>query len=381
MGESQMVVEYDDVKKVYHLMIDDLNSSIVELTSFVKETSGKVNPVSEFDIVYGGDFTKWIKFANSLKLRMAVRIGLVDPHFAVEVMREAIEGGVILSNNDNAFLPTTDNPYHKSAFGWQDLAINATLSAYMTGWNDPRLPVYMTITTDNTYRGVRMGIENIDKEIYGSTLYSKPNFKFNSPLLVYCAAESYFLMAEAALRGWIIGNAEDLYVQGIKTSMEQHEVSIGDYLSTTTNPTLYTDPHNSQLSFDLSSATSGGDVTVAWSRAETDARKLEAIITQKWIALYPLGFEAWCDFRRTNYPRIMPAVHNLSSPLTGGWVNNPELTIDPNSIDQTIAIRMVRRLPFPVSEYHENPDNTKHAADYLLGGADEFSTNIWWAGK
>jgi len=237
----------------------------------------------------------------------------------------------------------------------------------------------MTKTSDNTYRGVRMGIENIEKEIYGGVLYSKPNFKFNSPLLVYCAAETYFLMAEAALRGWITGDAGYYYELGIRTSMEQHEVSIGDYLSTTTNPALYTDPHNDRLTFDLSSVNAGGDVTVAWSRAITDASKLEAIITQKWIAVFPLGFEAWSDFRRTNYPRIMPAVNNLSSPLTGGLVNNPELIIDPNSLEPGIAIRMVRRLPFPVSEYHENPDNTKHAANKLLGGPDVFSTNIWWA--
>ena len=373
----KLAVGYDAVQDVYYQMIDDLNSSISTLNAFVRETKGKTNPMTEFDLVYQGDFTKWIKFANSLKLRMAVRIGLVDRDFAIGVMTGAIEGGLIESNDDNAFLPAIDNPYCKSAFDWRDVAVNATLSAYMNGWDDPRRPVYMTMTTDHTYRGVRMGIENIDKEIYGGANYSKPNFKVNSPLPVYCAAETYFLLAEAALRGWISGIAGDWYEQGIRTSMEQHEVSIGGYLSVTARPEYYTDPHDAFLSFDLS----GADVTVAWNSAATDAAKLEAVITQKWIAGYPLGFEAWCDFRRTSYPRMIPAAANLSSIITGGKVNNPELMIDPNSPDPSVAIRMARRLPYPVSEYNRNHENVQHAVEQLLGGADEFSTDLWWAKK
>ena len=381
MDSGLSSVEYDAVQDVYHYMINDLNNSITVLADFVNEIGEKPNPLAEFDLIYNGDFSKWIKFANSLKLRMAIHIALVDTDYAVGMMHSAINGGVIDSNDDNAFLPTIDNPYHKSAFNWQDLAVSATLSAYMTGWNDPRQPVYMTMTSDKTYRGVRTGIENIEKDIYGGALYSKPNFKVNSPLLVYCAAETYFLLAEAALRGWISDNAKDLYEQGIRTSMEQHEVAIGDYLSVASNPEYYTDPNNELLSFDLSATSSGGNIAVAWNSATTDAAKLEAIITQKWIANYPLGFEAWCDFRRTNYPRIMPAVSNLSSLITGGSVNNPELMIDPNSPDPHIAIRMVRRLLYPISEYNENQTNVRYAVLNLLGGRDEFSTDLWWAKK
>jgi len=364
IGGGQMAVEYDAMQDVYHHMINDLNSSIVTLAAFAKEPkNGRTVPIAEFDLVYKGDFLKWIRFANSLKLRMSVRIGLVDEEYAGKVMNDAIDGGLILSNDDNAFLPTSDNPYYKSAFNWQDVAVSATLSAYMNGWNDPRRPAYMTMT-GKTYKGVRMGIENIDKEIYGSDAYSKPNFKTNSPLPVYCAAETYFLLAEAALRGWIPGDAKDLYEQGIHASMEQHEADMGNYLTVTANPEPYHDPNNANLSFDLSSPSAGGDVTVAWDRATTDAARLEVIITQKWIANFPLGFEAWCDFRRTGYPRLMPAAANLSSSATGGWVND---------------IRMARRLPYPVSEYNTNPVHVQNAVTHLLRGQDEFSTDLWWA--
>jgi len=374
-GGTILSAEYDSVQELYRKMISDLDESIAVLEEFLrgKNSDFEVKRIGEFDIVYRGDFLKWMKFANSLKLRMAVRIGLVDTDFALKSMAEAIESGVITSNVDNAFLPTNDNPYRKSAFDWHDLAISATLSSYMSGWEDPRLPVYMTMTLHGTYRGVRMGISNIDKEHYSGALYSKPDFKVNSPLLVYCAAETYFLMAEAALRGWISGNSKELYEQGIITSMEQHGVSIGNYLSVTSNPNFYEDPFNENLSFDLSNENSGGNVTVSWENATSDNAKLEAIITQKWIANYPLGFEAWSDFRRTNYPRIMPAADNLSlANTTGGRVNNSDIMTNPN------IKRMVRRLPYPISEYNENYENVKKVVNEFFEGRDEFSMEIWW---
>jgi hypothetical protein len=379
MGGGQLAVEYDDVQSVYHSMIGDLNASIATLTAFLSENRGKANPMAEFDPVYNGDFAKWVKFANSVKLRMAVRIALVDNAYAVAAMNEAIAGGVIDSNADNAFLPTSDNPYRKASADWQDLAVNATLSAYMNGWSDPRLPAYMTAASDGAYRGVRMGINNINKGTYGGGLYSKPAFKASDPMLVFCAAETYFLKAEATLRGWISGSgtAQSLYEDGIKMSMEQRGVQLGSYLAVTANPQSYTDP-TSRASFNVASSGNGGNVTVAWTSATTDARKLEAIITQKWLANYPLGFESWCDFRRTGYPRIMPAVNNLSSSGSGGSVSNPT-TINP--ANSSGGVRMARRLPYPVSEYNGNPVNVQNAVANLLGGPDELSTNLWWARK
>jgi len=157
--------------------------------------------------------------------------------------------------------------------------------------------------------------------------------------------------------------------------MQQHNVSIGDYLSVISNPKLYVDPNNEDLSFDLSSVNSGGDVTVAWEKAENFNARLEAIITQKWIANFPLGFEAWSDFRRTGFPRLMPAAANLSLTDVNGWVNNTDLMTDPS------IKRMVRRLPYPVSEYNENGVNVRDAVDRFLGGRDELGTDIWWAVK
>lgn len=363
MGGGEFTVEYDDVQTLYHNMIEDLTSSANTLTLFAKENSGSDLPIAEYDLIYNGDFAKWAKFANSLKLRMAVRIAGVDMEFAKQAMQEAISGGVIESNSDNAFLPSNDNPYFKASNDWKDLAISATLSTYMSGYNDPRSESYMTKTNDanNPYCGVRMGIHNIPQGIYGNaSYYSKPTYTKQSSLPVYYAAETFFLKAEAALKGWIgsADQAKNYYEQGIRISMEQYGTAIGDYLTNIAIPTEYKDRIYSARNFTLSNTPS-----VSW---ENGSNKLEKIITQKWIANYPLGFEAWCDYRRTGYPRLILPVNNLSTVGYIGSINND---------------RLVRRLPYPISEISNNSTNVGNAIVTMLGGDDTGATDLWWAKK
>ncbi|MDR0429346.1 MAG: SusD/RagB family nutrient-binding outer membrane lipoprotein, partial [Tannerellaceae bacterium] len=357
-------VEYDNVQDLYHTMIADLNNSISLLLSYMADAESE-SLMAMYDVVYNGDFSKWIKLANSLKLRMAVRIALVDTDYAKRVMEEAIAGALIEGNADNAFIPTEDNPYYKASHSWGDLAASATLSAYMNGYSDPRRPVYMTRLSNGTYKGVRMGIENINKNTYSNiNNFSKPAFTSNSPLLVFCAAETAFLKAEAALRGWISGGdaqAKTYYEEGIRLSMEQHDVDMGNYLSGTTSAASYSDTRTGSVSV-------ATPITVSWSDAGTTQNtKLEKIITQKWLANYPLGFESWCDHRRTGFPQFFPAYRNLSSSGFMGAVTNT-------------SSRMVRRLPFPESQYQGNNENVQKAVQ-MLGGDDTANTDLWWAKK
>lgn len=359
-------IEYDNVQDLYHKMIADLDYSIGVLKSYLAENLSE-SPLAEYDVVYNGDFNKWLKLANSLKFRMAVRIALVDTEYAIKVMSEAIASGPIEVNADNAFIPTEDNPYYKASHSWGDLAISATLSSYMNGYNDPRRSAYMTLCSyGNVYRGVRMGIENIIKSRYSNSSYfSKPAFTAISPMLVYCAAETAFLKAEAALRGWIAGGDEQakaFYEEGIRLSMDQHQVTIGNYLSGTTSPASNVDVWTG-LSISVEKP-----ISVSWGDAgATENTKLEKIITQKWLANYPLGLESWCDHRRTGFPQIFPAVNNLSSSGFMGTVTNT-------------SSRMVRRLPFPQSQYQGNNENVQKAVQ-MLGGDDAAYTDLWWAKK
>lgn len=361
MGGGEFAVAYDNVQDLYHNMIADLTKSINTLSVFLQENKGVDLPIAEYDVVYNGDFNKWIKYANSLKLRMAVRIAEVDTDYAKQIMKEAIQGGVIEQNSDNAYIPSNDNPLYKSAYDWGDVRINASLSTYMNGYKDPRITKYMTQTLYGTYNGVRMGIKNISQAVYGSDRFSKPVLERNSPLPFYYAAETYFLKAEAALKGWIEGGevqAKAYYEQGIQVSMDQYEVQIGDYLSSTDVPTQYVDPTGRSNSATITDAP-----TVAWDGA---GDKLAKIITQKWIAIFPMGYEAWCDFRRTGYPQLITANDNLSSDSFMG------------SIDNT---RMVRRLPYPSTEISSNSENVKIAISTMLGGDDKGYTDLWWAKK
>lgn len=364
MGQGEFAVAYDDLQSLYHQMMDDLTSAVEVLAG----ASGSSDAYKEYDAMYQGDFSKWVKYANSLKLRMAVRIAKVDTDYAKQKMEEAIKGGVIESNSDNALLPTTNNPFRKAAQEWGDLTVNASIASYMKAYNDPRISKYMTQSRQG-YCGARMGVNKDSYKAeygqagkYGSDAnYSKPAFEQNSPMPVFYAAETYFLKAEAALEGWIAGGeaaAKNFYEQGIKTSMEQYGVSIGDYLTGATSPIGHIDRIHSDDNYSLTDA-----ACVAW---DNGANKLQKIITQKWIANYPNGFEAWNDFRRTGYPEMIPPKDNLSSDGYIGRIDNK---------------RMVRRLPYPSSEKTSNSANVEAAISTMLDGPDKGSTDLWWAKK
>lgn len=392
---------YDNVQDLYHNMIGKLTEAIAAIRN---DPASKNAAIAPWDNVYGGDFTKWIKFANSLKLRLAVRIALRDEAYSKGVIAEVLADtdGAILSNTDNAAIPAiaAGNPYNKSGQEWGDLSISATLTTYMNGLDDPRLPVYMTeldrdrlraadrngVVADKDglpkYIGVWMGAD-CDlpagaRDMYGA--FSDPGPKGTVgrswPMTLFCAAETNFLLAEAALRGWIAGGdagAKGYYEAGIRTSMDQHVVSLGGYMtaSITAGNGGYTDPVHPAGTFNLVTSAGGVPINVAWDANTTAEMKIEAIITQKWLANFTLGFEAWCDFRRTGYPRLFPSARNLST--TTDAVLNPS-----TDLITTNAVRMVRRLPYPQTEYANNSANVE-AAVGMLGGGDKMSTELWWA--
>jgi hypothetical protein len=151
------------------------------------------------------------------------------------------------------------------------------------------------------------------------------------------------------------GTAKELYEDGIRCSFEQWGAGdASSYITNATNvPANYEDK-----SGDDNSTNAIGNITVAWDENAGTAEKLERIITQKYIATYPDGQEAWTEFRRTGYPRIFPNVVNYS----GGTINTET---------------QIRRLPYPQNEYENNTDNV-NAALQLLGGADTGGTRLWW---
>jgi hypothetical protein len=182
----------------------------------------------------------------------------------------------------------------------------------------------------------------------------------DTKLLWINAAEVAFLKAEGALRGWNMGGtAEELYNSGIALSFEQWGASgVSQYILNDTDvPAAYVDPVGT---FSYSGTPS--DITVKWDANATKEKNLERIITQKWLAIFPLGVEAWSEYRRTGYPKLMEVLRNNS----GGKVSTE---------------RMARRLPYPQREYLENSENLKYAISSYLKGQDNMGTDVWWAKK
>jgi hypothetical protein len=329
------------------------------------------------DLIYGGDKTtelqNWLSFANSLRLRLAMRIVKVDAATARAQGEKALDptsGGVITGNAQipRVTVPSGNfsNPLAAITINWANICIGASIQCYMTGYSDPRLSKYFDTATDaaaaGEYKGIRIG-SNVGLFNYGkfSTINFKdgaaPSFNLRTPPVLMTAAEVYFLRAEAALRGWnnAGGTAQQLYETGINTSFSQWGVTSATYVNDATSvPDAYTDPLNA-----ANNAPSPSSITIKWDDAATDETKLERIITQKWIANFPEGQEAWSEFRRTGYPRLFPVVQNNS----GG------------TISSTIQIR---RLPFSQNEYNTNNAEVQKAIQLLSQPVDNGGTRLWW---
>lgn len=364
VANGKTAVAYDSQEDVYKHMFEDLDYAILMLGEFVDEVGG-LKPLEGYDPVYNGDYNKWMRFANSLKLRLAVRISNVSPELARTKAEEAVKStrGLIDTNDNNAYVGVgaEPNPLWLVASSWGEIRINATIASYMKGYSDPRSAVYFTTSKlggDSPYMGMRSGLEGVKPATYSG--YSMPNYEQKDDMLMFCAAETAFLRAEGALRGWDMGgSARDFYEQGVKLSFDQRKVSGADeYLANAVAvPEPFVDPVNPAKC----NYTPKTKITIAWNEGASTEEKLERIITQKWIANFPLGFEGWADYRRTGYPEVFPSVSNLSNGV-----------IDTN--------RQLRRLPFPLSEKQGNSANVS-AAVSMLGGPDTGATDLWWAKK
>lgn len=360
-ADGALNAEYDSQEKVYETMISQLNDAIATLTT--NETN---DFTSKADRIYAGKVVGWIKLANSIKLRMAVRMVNANPTLARSTAEEVMANayGPILSNDDNANLVlTSTNPYSYGFYTWGnggDTHISADITSYMNGYGDPRRAVYFTESSFGGYVGFRNGV-TIPAQTVGQQ-YTNMNAAIysQSSMRLMNAAEVAFLRAEGALRGWNMGGtAQELYEEGIALSFSQWGATGADNYITdaTSRPERYVDPLGS-FSYSGVPAT----ITVAWSNGANFETNLERIITQKWIAIYPNGIEAWSEFRRTGYPKLMPVILNNS----GGIVN---------------STRMARRLRFPNSEYTGNRENVQNAVSSYLDGPDNMATDLWWAKK
>jgi len=361
---SDLAVPYDSQEEVYKSFFKELSEAISVLT----EHSG--SPFSPLgDYIYRGDVKKWIVFANSLKLRLAMRVSFVAPQLAKEMAEEAVRAGVMESNADNAmwqYFSSLDNPLY-TAVNYNgsgsktggDTHAAADIICYMNGYKDPRREKYFLKSQWDgiEYVGLRRGWETYDNS-WGFN-FSGVGVGAHDPLIWMTASEVAFLRAEgAAIHNFDMGgSAESFYNRGIELSFEQWGVTgAASYMNDASSTAeAYIDPSGKNPYTGVLS-----NITVKWDESAPAQTKLERIITQKWIALYYNGNEAWAELRRTGYPKLIPVAYNGS----GGVVDSKTGP---------------QRMPYPQQEYTNNSVNVTKAVNTLLGGPDNMATKVWWA--
>lgn len=351
---------YDPQEEIYPKLIQELTQASAALNA-----SGAVETS---DILYAGNVDKWKKFGYSLLLRAGMRLGKVDPAKAQATVQAAFNGGVILSNADNAFMRHDAN--YTSPIGNM---LNGTEAANfylvksfvdtLKNNNDPRLSsiairykgaksgpdqtpaVGTTAPADQI--GMPMGYDNgtIVAKATADGLASFYDYsqldrrrmaKVTTPIFFVTAAQTQLLLAEARYRGWITtGDAAQYFADGIKAHMNQ----MADY-----------DPESAVAAADR-------DTYVA-NHPLIAGRELEQINTQYWIASFLNGPEAFANFRRSGYPALPPNPY--------GQPNNPDV---PNGT-------FIRRLTYPTSELSVNTTNVNAAI--AKQGPDKLSTRVWW---
>lgn len=307
----------------------------------------------EGDILYGGDVNKWIRLANSLRLRLLMRVSDKVPQRAIsEIQQIVAEGNHMQTFEDNAaleYLNAFPNQFPLLPLKTGDfdaVNIGERVVSVFEELNDPRLTIYarprnapIGPNDSPVYRGLANGSgESTESSRLGYQYFDYPGHQTvadKADGIIMTNAETQFILAEAAQRGWISGDAEDYYRAGIQSGMNYYEVAFP-----------YTTPD--------------GSVTINsfeeyYAQPEVDFvqadNQLQRIGEQKWIALYFTGLEAWFDWRRTGYPLLEPTPNNE---------NNDQIPV---------------RFIYPGQEQNLNLENYQAAVDSQ--GPDNINTRMW----
>ncbi|MBB3700625.1 SusD/RagB family nutrient-binding outer membrane lipoprotein [Flammeovirga yaeyamensis] len=387
--EQNFTPRYDDVKDIY--LGNEAKGIVGLLTQLEQAQKVLSNPGTdetfiEGDLFFNGELSRWNLFCNSLMLRLALRVSDKAPDVARKYIQKAFDGGVILENSDNVFLNhTTDNSRYMNPvarvffnyggvsghlFRYSDTFIN-TLKNY-TDEVDPRLaflagvynPDEKYFEDTQNYYGLPNGLETNEmtdlseeldfddkfEEGIGVYGFAQPHRKnlvhYTAPTIVFHAAETKFLLAEAVLKG-LLSNGKDAntyYREGIKKGMELME----DY-----NPEAAIS--NSMIDNYLSHVPDLGTNSSMGLEGS-----LDEIQTQKWISLLLNGYESYAEWRRTHYPSI----------VTKNQVKHP---------DNRSNGKIPGRVMYPSREQGTNAKGYQSGIQYLESGENDFVSDLWWA--
>jgi hypothetical protein len=339
---SNLTPAFDDAQVVYDDLIVELDNAILLIENASMLTD--VELPGEDDIIFHGDMNKWLQLANTIKMRVLIRqSGLSSKQDYIQNEFTKIENsGYGFITEDVMVQPGYIQDVGKQNPFWDDYGADASgvqtnngkatcASDYIIGVlesnNDPRIDYIYQLPASGTHLGVPQGLAEYPSDdsfvptnvsLIGPGLLKTPE----QGSVIFLMSESYFLQAEAAQRGYLTGDAQTFYENGIAASF--------DYLGAS----------------GASSYASQNINLVGWNAS---SNKIEAIITQKSFALNGInGFEAWIEYNRTGYPQGIPV-----------------------SLQATTSDRPVR-LFYPASELSANPTN-------VPAQPDAFADKIFWA--
>jgi len=337
-GQTGIVAPaYDGVELVYTTMLEELE----DIVSLLKEA----DPGAGFpgaDPLFDNDLEKWTGFANSFRLRLAMRARFAAPEMAEAIIVECLQNPLIEENSQNAWYENQDsdvNEFRNPIFSHYDYwqwGMSEFFVESLKAIEDPRLEIFVAPNDSGNYVGIPNGLEDSRLSEWGDwSGVSKPADILvgrAAPIYQMAAAEIWFLRAEAALFGITGDDPNLLYQEGIRKSFEQWTLS----------PEV-TEAYLSEVPYGTLSG--------------TQEEQFEQISTQLWISFMSNEVEAWSSIRRTGYPGIAKRM----APDFSVGVSNGVLP---------------RRLKYPVSETNINRENNEEAIEEQ--GADEITTSLWW---
>lgn len=389
--------KYDDMKTIYTGVEANIDTIVNCLRYFdskpawyqakVKDIVNNFSEVTRDDKNGVQNMETWVRFANSLKLRMAMHMVKAEPQLAQKWAEEAVKSGVIDDlKYEVGMFPSAYGKVHplvEISEVWHDMRFSASFISLLKSLTHPySFSLCMrnsgnlfndqgvTLPAETDQVGIRSGIHTGMGQSYGSNQFigfSRINKMLieNAPLYLFKWAEIDFLRAEGALRGWDMGGkAELFYTRAIENSSifepgsdlyNSFKPVLSQYGSVE-KPVAYTYKDPTGSSPDMEGVTKIG---VKWNEADDKETKLEKIITQKYIALFPNSMEAWGEMRRTGYPKMFPVLN----------VEEGDGSLKPGDL--------VRRILFPNSDDASLKD-IQATGLKALGGPDQQATRVWW---
>lgn len=399
---------YLSQEETYNAILADLDEAIKTLKEVQPDKDALIDV--EGDALSKGDATdafsgyrwqKWVQLANTVKLRIAMYLAKPNPTLAQQVATEALSDEDGIGVLDEDFGPSykqglTQHPYYQISAsndgGWADSRMNASLENILKRTGSPLIEKYFkknldkvtdekgkSTKKDNGYYGIRQGT-NVGQKSTGQGYYnfSEASVAFKYVRLTWVSKEEViFLKAEAALRWGIGGDAKTLYEEGIRAAFERHSAEgVDKYIAQTevvkerrggkSYDIDYVDILNSK-----NNIPGRLNVCVAWNESDDKETKLEKLITQKWIAIYPNGYEAWTDYRRTGYPRLLPSVQP--------WQGVPTFPVElqlrrvpHDESDENILLYDLQNIKTALSVFGQPGENSGGQRLYFEGDPTEY---------